>query len=340
MTTLNQRERQILSCIVESYVDTAVPVGSRFLAKKFKLGIGPATIRNVMSDLEEMGYLTQPHVSAGRVPTDNGYRFYVNRISVPVLDRSEQQIISDNLDDSDIELPDLFETSSQILGKISSQLGVVLEPKLYKAIFQKMELVPISEKKILAVLSIKSGFVKTIMLEVDSELPREKLQSTSWFINERLSGLTLEEIKSSIDRRLQEEKDNVVIDLIIHSSNKIFKFEELKHLHLCGTRNIMSNPEFSDRERAVKILEVIERKQEILNHFERLDDDALSIKIGDENNEQHLKNCSIISVKYQIGGVYGTLGVVGPTRMQYAKIMALVDHMKEMLTRSLWARLS
>ena len=340
MTTLTQREQQILSCIVESYINAAEPVGSRVLAKRFRLGISPATIRNVMNDLEEMGYLDQPHVSAGRVPTDKGYRFYVNQIAVPNLNQAEQQIITENLNDCDIDLSDLFETSSQILGKISSQLGVVLEPKLYKAIFRKMELVPISEKQIMAVISIKSGFVKTIMLEVDSELPREKLQTTSWFISERLSGLTLEEIKSSIDQRLREERDNVVVDLIIQSSNRIFKFEEPKHLHLCGTHNIMSNPEFSDHERAVKILEIIESKQEILSHFERVDDDTISIKIGNENREQHLKNCSIVSVKYQIGSVYGTLGVVGPTRMQYAKIMALVDHMKRTLTRSLWARLS
>lgn len=340
MTTLTQREQQILNCIVECYIDTALPVGSRFLARRFKLGICPATVRNVMNDLEEMGYLMQPHVSAGRVPTDSAYRHYVTGITVPALDQEQQQVILENLSNDDIDLPDLFETSSQILGKISSQLGVVLEPKLYKAVFQKMELVPISERKIMAVISIKSGFVKTIILEVESELPREKLQRTSWFINERLSGLTLEEIKNSIDKRLQEERDNIVVDLIIQSCNKIFKFEEPKNLHLCGAHNIMSNPEFSDRGLAVKILEIIESKQEILSHFQRVADDSISIKIGDENSEQYLKNCSIVSVKYHIGSVYGTLGVVGPTRMQYAKIMALVEHMKKTLTRSLWARLS
>lgn len=340
MTTLNQREQNILRCIVESYIDTATPVGSRFLAKRFQLGISPATIRNVMNDLEEMGYLSQPHVSAGRVPTDKGYRVYVNSLPMPTLDQTDQQLISENLSNYNIDLSELFETSSQILGKISSQLGVVLEPKLYKAIFQKMELVPVAEKKIMVVLSIKSGFVKTIVLEVESELSREQLQTTSWFINERLSGLSLEEIKNSVEQRLQEERDNVVVDLIVHYSNKLFKFEEPKNLHLFGTYNIMSNPEFSDRELAVKILEVIEGKQEILNHFQQVADETVSIKIGEENRDQPLKNCSIISVKYQIGNMYGTLGVVGPTRMQYAKIIALVDYMKKVLTRSLWMRLS
>jgi len=339
MATLTERENQILGHIVESYIDTAIPVGSRFLAKRYDLGISAATIRNVMNDLEERGYLSQPHVSAGRLPTDKGYRFYVDALAVPALNPSEQQFISANIN-YEVALPELFETSSQILGKISSQLGVVLEPKLYKAIFQKMELVPISEKRIMAVISIKSGFVKTIILEVESELSRQQLESTSWFINERLSGLSLEEIKNSIDKRLQEEKDNMVVDLIIHSSYKIFKLEDPKNLHLCGTHNIMSNPEFSDRELAVKILEVIESKQEILNHFEQVDDDKVSIKIGRENKEHHLQTCSIISVKYQSGNVYGTLGVVGPTRMQYTKIIALVEYMKRVLTHSLCERLS
>lgn len=326
--------------LVECYVETAAPVGSRFLAKRFNLGLSPATIRNVMNDLEEMGYLSQPHTSAGRVPTDLAYRYYVNCIAAPTLNRFEQQLIADNLSDDRIDLPQLFETSSQVLGKISSQLGVVLEPKLYKAIFQKMELVPVSEKKIMAVLSIKSGFVKTIILDIESELPREHLQAAAWFINERLSGLSLEDIKNSIDKRLEEEKENLVVDLIIQCSNKIFIMDHGNNLHLCGAYNIMSNPEFSDRERAARIMEIIERKQEILDHFQRVDDDAVSIKIGDENSEHYLKNCSIISVKYQIGNAYGTLGVVGPTRMQYAKIIALVENMKHVLTRSLWARLS
>ncbi len=340
MRTLSEREKLILNSVVESYVDTAAPVGSRFLAKRYNLGISPATIRNTMNDLEELGYLRQPHVSAGRVPTDSGYRFYVNSITIPTLDWEEQKFISDHLSDYEIDLPDLFELSSQILGKISSQLGVVLEPKLYQAIFQKMELVPISEKRIMAVISIKSGFVKTIILEVESELPREQLQRASLFINERLSGLSLEEIKKSIDRRLQEEKNNMLVELIIQSSNRIFKFEDAKNLHVCGAHNIMSNPEFSDRELAAKILEVIESKQEILSHFQQVDDETVTIKIGEENRLSHLKNCSIISVKYQVGSVYGTLGVVGPTRLRYAKIIALVDHMKKVLTQSLWARMS
>jgi heat-inducible transcriptional repressor len=340
MKALSEREKQILNSVVESYVETAAPVGSRFLAKRYNLGISPATVRNTMNDLEEMGYLRQPHVSAGRVPTDSGYRFYVNSITIPTLDWEEQKFISNHLSDYEIDLPDLFEISSQILGKISSQLGVVLEPKLYQAIFQKMELVPISEKRIMAVISIKSGFVRTIILEVESELSREQLQRASLFINERLSGLTLEEIKKSIDRRLQEEKNNMLVELIIQSSNRIFKFEEPKNLHVCGAHNIMSNPEFSDRELAAKILEVIESKQEILSHFQQVDDETVTIKIGEENRVPHLKNCSIISVKYQVGNVYGTLGVVGPTRLRYAKIIALVDYMKKVLTQSLWARMS
>ncbi|MFQ5601811.1 MAG: heat-inducible transcriptional repressor HrcA [bacterium] len=341
---LSQRESIILRSVVECYVQNAAPVGSRLLVKKYELGVGPATIRNVMNDLEEMGYLQQPHVSAGRVPTDKGYRFYVDSMmTVPSLAQNERRIILDNLRKVSVDVYDLFETTSQILGKISSQLGVVLEPRFHQGVLQKIELVSIAENKILAVISIKSGFVKTIMLEVDITLSPSQLQKTSWFINERLAGLTLKQIKDTIGVRLTSSAANVnhkLIHLIVKSSHKLFSFDDEKNLHLGGTHNIVSNPEFSDRNETVKLLELIESKRGILHQFNETPEEKLSITIGGENKDGMFKNCSIVSSKYCVGNVSGILGVVGPTRMQYAKIISLVNYMGKVLTRELYSNLS
>lgn len=341
---LTEREKLILNCVVESYVDNAKPVGSRYLAKKYKLGISPATIRNVMTDLEEMGYLDQPHTSAGRIPTDKGYRFFVDSLkSVQSLARNERRIILDNLRKFSVDVDEILHTSSQVLGKISSQLGVVLAPRFYEGIFQKMELVPVSENKILAVLSIKSGLVKTIMMEIESGVSRDQLNETTWIINERLAGLSLREIKETIDRRMFGASigEANLIRLIVSSSNKLFNFEEHKDLHLGGTQNIMANPEFSDQEHLTKILQLLDSKQIILHLFDEKDqDDKISITIGEENKEELFRNCSVITTRYHIGNVTGTLGVVGPTRMHYAKIISLVDYMGKALTQMLSAQIS
>jgi heat-inducible transcriptional repressor len=341
---LTAREKLILNCVVESYVQRAKPVGSRYLVKKYDLDISPATVRNVMTDLEEMGYVQQPHTSAGRIPTDKGYRFYVDSLKfVQSLARNERRIILDNLRKVSIDVDEILHTSSQVLGRISSQLGVVLAPRFYQGIFQKMELVPISEKKILVVISINSGLVKTIMMEIESEVSREQLNETSWIINERLAGLSLKEIKETIDRRMYDVSggEERIINLIVESSNRLFNFEQYSDLHLGGARNIMANPEFSDHEHLSKILELIESKQIILHLFDEKDEeDKISISIGEENREELFRNCSIITTSYHIGNLTGTLGVVGPTRMHYAKIISLVDYMGKAVSQMLSVQMS
>lgn len=342
-TVLTERERIILNCIVESYVQTANPVGSRFLAKAFKLGISPATIRNVMNDLEEMGYLSQPHISAGRIPTDKGYRFYVDGLMLfQTLKKKERDTILNMLRKVSIDVSEILEASSKVLGQVSSQLGVVLAPRFYQGIFQKIELVSISERKILAVITIKSGLVKTIMVEIESGVSRDLLEETSWIINERLSGLSLKEVKETIDKRLNGVaiSDDRLIRLILQCSERLFNFEDQKDLHFGGTINIMSTPEFSDRDYATQLLSFIENKQDILRLFDDAKTDKISITIGRENKEDWLRSCSIITTKYYMGNIAGMLGVVGPMRMHYSKIIPLVDYMGEVLTKMLGEKMN
>ncbi|MFQ5675690.1 MAG: heat-inducible transcriptional repressor HrcA [bacterium] len=340
---LTDRESLILDCIVESYVTTGVPVGSRYLAKTFNLGVSPATIRNVMNDLEDLGYVSQPHVSAGRVPTDLGYRFYVDSLMmVRNLAKRDREFIQQHLLSVSIDVTDILTTASYVLSKISSQLGMVLEPRFQHGIFQKLELLSVASNRLLAVISIKSGLVKTILMEVESNVSSEQLQAVSSLINERLNGLTLKEVKETIDRRLDNLSDqyNSVIRLIVESSDRLFNFEDDKELHVGGTHNIVSNPEFRDQNYAARFLELFESKQKILRILNEKQAEEISISIGNENKENLFRGCSLITARYSIGNITGTLGVVGPTRMQYSKIVPLVDYMGKFLTQTFHAYLS
>ncbi len=337
-TVLSERESTILNCVVGAYVRSASPVGSRYLAKEFDLGISPATIRNVMNDLEEAGFLCQPHVSAGRIPTDRGYRFYVDSLmAVQKLRRRERKLIDDNLGRYSIDVQQILDAASRVLCQISEQLGVVLEPRFYEGVFQKMELVGVSENRVLAVISIRSGLVKTIMMEIESSVSADQLHATSFLITERLSGLSLREVKETIDARLSDVTvgENSLVRLVLESSDRLFDFDEPGGLHLGGTKNIVSNPEFSQHRDIAKILGLIESKEGLFSAFRRAHASDVTVCIGEENDEELFRGCSIVAVPYSVGSVTGSLGVIGPTRMAYARIIPLVDYVGDSLTRML-----
>jgi heat-inducible transcriptional repressor len=338
---LKARELRILECVVEAYVMTAVPVGSRYLVKKYNLGISPATVRNVMNDLEEMGYLTQPHVSAGRIPSDKGYRYYVDSLMpVRALSVNERSLIEEALNSVSDDVDEVLEVSSRVLSEISSQLGVVLEPQFYRGIFNKMELVSLSEQRLLVVLSIRSGLVKTITMEVKSAVSREQLDETSRIINERLHGLSLLEVKCSIDERLSgvEGHNEALVRCIVESSDRLFSFIREKDLHLSGTSNIISEPEFANRSYAERVLELIGSREGIIQYFSSSENEGISVGIGCENATHLLDGCSLISTQYFVGEVSGRLGVLGPTRMPYRRIIPIVSYMGDVLTRTFAAR--
>lgn len=336
---LNERERLVLNSIVENFVRNAAPVGSRYLAKRSGVDMSPATIRNVMMDLEEMGYVTQPHTSAGRVPTDKGYRLYVDSLMmIETLGEQEKQQILEHLQRVSQSVDTILEAASQVLARVSKQLGVVLSPRFYQGVFEKIELVPIAEKKILMVLSIKAGLVRTIVMEVATEFSREVLEKTAQVINERLHGLSLKEIKQSLDRCMRHagDADADLIARIIDLAGVLFDDGERRSLHFGGTNNIVNQPEFTDHQQLSKVLNLLENREILIHLFEQGDDsEKISIAIGDENRDELIKHCSLITTSYHIGNVIGTLGVLGPTRIRYSKMVALVDFMAKILTEVL-----
>lgn len=333
---LSERERMILNSIVENFVGSAVPVGSRMLAKKYKMAISPATIRNTMMDLEEMGYVTQPHTSAGRVPTDKGYRYYVDSLAaIKELGEREKKEILDHIQEVSQEVEAILDNASRMLGRISSQLGVILSPRFYQGTFEKMEIVQVADTKLLIAITITGGLVRTIIMEIHRQISRETLEETARIINERLQGLTLKDIKSSIDQRMHGVAggESSLVQLIVESADRLFSFDQYRNFHFGGTHNIMAQPEFSDHQNLSNILNLLENKEMIIHIFDQEGHtEKLSITIGHENKDELIKHCTLITASYHLGNIIGTLGVLGPTRMQYPKTIALVDYMANVLT--------
>lgn len=292
-----------------------------------------------MSDLEESGFIDHPHTSAGRMPTDKGYRFYVDSLmELECLNRTDQRKIKQTFDQQFSEAEDLLSLTSKLLSDITNQIACVLYPSLETGILEKVQLVIISSTRLLVVVSIKSGLVKTITLEYNTEFEEEKIQSVQRLLNERLSGLPLSEIRATFQERFHDvdQKEKPVITLFIDAVDKIFidgKKEE--KLFLSGTKNLIKQPEFETASRIQSVIELLEEKEVIVHILEQSSESKkgeVSVSIGREIPNMKMEEYSVITKEYKFGENIGTLGIVGPKRMEYAKIIAIVDYVSNILT--------
>ena len=320
-----------------SYIETASPVGSSHLVKKYRLNYSPATVRSKMSSLEDSGYIMQPHTSAGRVPTDRGYRVYVDCLMKPGrLGTKEQEKIHQRMENSGGDINRLLVEVSMILGNISKELSVVLTPWISWGIFDRLELIQLTERKVLAVIHVQSRLVKTIILEVDSDVDQESLEKTTSELNERLNGLTLQEIQNSFGNRLQNVSrgDRNLIQHFAEDVTDIFDFSEPLEVHTCGTQNILMQPEFSDIRKMECILSLVDDRKS-LAHLFRKNVKKTEVIIGREHKDNKLYSFAVVTACYNRGKDIGALGIIGPTRMPYSKILPLVDYTAKTMTQYL-----
>ncbi len=338
---LNEREKNILRHIIQQFILTASPVGSRNITKRYDIGLSPATVRNIMSDLEDAGFVDHPHTSAGRVPTDKGYRLYVDSlIDIQEIKHSEKEFIKEKLTES-YEADELLKITSALLSKITQQLACVTYPRLESGVLQKLQLVSLSSTRLLVVISIESGLVKTITLELSTEMEASKLEPIQNLLNERLSGLTLKEIRTTFNERLHdliEDDKTSIIRLFYDSVDKIFKDVQKDNILISGAKNVIRQPEFEDPERFQGIIELIEDKDIIVHILEKSGEiipHQVFVSIGSENDDQKLNDYSLITKEYSLGETHGTVGIIGPKRMEYSKIIAIIDYMSKMLSEIL-----
>ncbi|PIP67826.1 MAG: heat-inducible transcription repressor HrcA [Candidatus Omnitrophica bacterium CG22_combo_CG10-13_8_21_14_all_43_16] len=337
---IESRQKSILNAIVDSYVDTATPVGSRSIAQRFRNTISPATIRNVMVDLEEMGLIMQPHTSAGRVPTDRGYRFYVDSLLEPKhLTKEEETIINKLIHSSGSDIEYAMQNASKAISIVTNVAGLVLTPRLKRSIFKHIELFNIDDSRILAVIITTSGFVKNSIMDFEEHLTRQELTRITEFLNSELEGVSLGDIKSYLTRKLLEERDSFYTFLKraadILSIPGLFKTDD--HLYFDGAACIMSHPEFTDIKKARLFLRACEDKKGLLNLLNQdMELEGVKIHIGKENICNEIQELSIVTCNYKVNDMtVGAIAAIGPTRMEYGKIISVLEYISNELGKEM-----
>ncbi len=331
---LTEREASVLVAVVESYIEAARPAGSRRLAKRYDLGVSPATVRNTMADLEVKGYLTHPHTSAGRVPTDLAYRYYVDALMArPRVTASERAQIRRQLEASESSaIGELMRRAARVLGLLTRELGLAVAPALASAVLEKLELVPISSEKALLVLSLESGVIRTVYVDIPTALPRETLASVASALNERLGGSTLQDIQSTLSARLRDlsfddRGARLLVNIFVQSGPDLFEWAlRGDDIHLGSAALLADQPEFTTSERLRSLIELTEKREVLASVLGGRDGvEGTQITIGAEHATPELSDLTIITGRYSVGTLQGVVGVIGPTRMPYEKVIAVVD---------------
>jgi heat-inducible transcriptional repressor len=339
---INERMRLILKNITEDYILNAEPVGSKTVSKTSRLNLSPATIRNIMSDLEELGLISQPHPSSGRIPTEKGLRFYIDFIlDVPMLSSQEQQEIRSRYSGYQIEGKDLFRETCRILSSSSHYLGVVWAPRMSSVVLQHIEFVRLKRYLVLAILVSTAGLVQNRMIELDEDLSQSELDHLSDFMNHLLAGLTLEQAREKLLEQMRVEK--TAYDRLYEQAIKLGEMAlspvDETDIFIDGRPNILNEPEFSDVSRMTDLFRAFEEKATMVKLLDKLvEPKGVQIAIGSESQVQEMEDCSLITSTYGCGGrVWGALGVIGPRRMNYSRVIPLVDYTAKLLTEVLEA---
>ena len=332
---LTKREKLILNAIIEYYTLYAEPIGSRTLSKKLNTSLSPATLRNTMADLEEKGLLKHPHTSAGRIPTDTGYRYHVDHL----LKRySRKKIKKSSLESlSKIqEYGGFMEEVSRRLSSLSKYVGLIISPKITDLRMKHMDFIVLSSNKILVVFIAKTGWVYNKIIEVRESYSQEKLNTVTNYINTECVNLTLKEIHTKLIERVREGKNlyKILSENISIISDEIYK-KHTEDLYLQGHANILKHPEFADLEKMKTLFQTLEEKIKLVKLLNKcIHQDGVKVTIGSENEDPAIQNCSIVMSPYFMGDcIKGALGVIGPTRMRYPEIINLVDNVAAIIEK-------
>lgn len=336
---LGERKLRILQAIIEDYVMSGEPVGSRTIAKKYNLGISSATIRNEMADLEEMGYLKQPHTSAGRIPSDKAYRLYVDHLmEVRSLTPEEAKGIKKLYKIKTEQIEEIIAQTAKILSDITNYTSIVLKPELSKVLIKKIKIMPIDEEFALLIVVTNSGIIRDTIVRFPEGVESSYLEKISNMLTERFSDKSFLEIDTLIIPEIRKELAinrqmfNRVVDALTDSLTE----REKKEVYLYGTGNILNFPEYRDLDKAKAFLNIMEEPELIYDIIKDLAEGGVTVTIGSENPHPDMKDSSIVTATYHIGDrVIGTIGLIGPTRMEYARVFSIMDYMGKCLSQYL-----
>lgn len=333
---LSERKMRILKTLVDDYIKTAQPVGSRTISRKHELGLSSATIRNEMADLEEMGYISQPHTSAGRVPSDKGYRFYVDHLmQVQALKMEEIKQIRDAIEQKINEINTLIRRASDIISSITGYASVALSPSLSKSSLKSVQVLPVDEKKVLIVVVTSAGVIKNQVMRVNSEINQDSITVLSNYLQSKLDGHVIENIEFPLinDIQLETGIPNELIDPVMEGLKKCMQDAEDTELIIDGVTNLLNHPEFSDLIKIRELFELFNEQNTIKSLMNAaMKKRGLNVQIGMENEHELMRDCSVVTTVYNIGDTeLGALGIIGPTRMYYSRVFSAMNYVRNLI---------
>ncbi len=330
---LSERKMKILQAIVRNYLETGEPVGSRTISKYTDLNLSSATIRNEMADLEEMGYIVQPHTSAGRIPSDAGYRLYVDTM----MQEKERDVaeLKDNLLEKEERLDQLLKQTAKLLATVTNYASMVSAPSIHQNKLKLIQLSRVNSNQILAVIVIEGNVIKNTLLDVEAELDDETILKLNILLNTHLNGLSLEEINLKLITTLKAQAGihSDIVGNVMDAVAKAIHDEDDLEIYTSGTNNIFKYPELTDGTKASELIGTFEEKQAlnelVVRSLAEDNDTGIRVYIGDESPVETMKDCSIVTATYDLGeGMKGTIGIIGPKRMDYDKV---VDNLKDVM---------
>lgn len=323
---LDERKRSVLRAIIDSYIETAEPVGSRTIARKHDLGVSPATIRNEMADLEDTGYLQQLHVSSGRVPSDKGYRFYVDALMEPyVFPGLELKKLQSEILGSQLNPERTIHEAARLLALLTESVSLIVAPSTEQLVFKHLQLVALEDNSILVTLVLHPGIVKNRLIRTKRDYSSEQIVELSNALNQKLRGVTYKDLGPTIFTEVIRdfgEIGKVIVELILQGLTE----DNGEQIYASGTVNLLNQPEFRDVDRAIALFKALEEKERLVSLLSSTaKSSGVQVVIGGENVYSPMQSCSLVTCTYYVGNdVVGTIGVIGPTRMDYARAIAAV----------------
>lgn len=332
---LNERKKKILQIIIEDYISSAEPVGSRTIARKYDLGLSPATIRNEMSDLELLGYLEQPHTSAGRIPSAQAYRFYVDALIEPgTLTDNDMALIDGWYNERRRNIDDIFQSTAKILSRMTQNVSMVLTNQQTIANFCYLKFLPLDSQHAILCIVADDGSIDTNVVDIPLSMSSEEMDYLAGKMSKLLEDRNLSDISVEI---LQNVHTDVVEDKLIFSSllqavRKMTGRRQEQKVFLGGTKQLLNQPEFRDVERVRNLLGILEEEKVLKDLLQGGEDSGLKVTIGSENKFTGIQDCSMVQATYRLNGqIVGTMAVLGPTRMEYGKVISVMDYLHKYL---------
>jgi heat-inducible transcriptional repressor len=329
---LTDRERRVLEAVIQTYIATAEPAGSQTIARRHPLGMSPASIRSTMSELEAKGFLFHLHTSAGRIPTDLGYRLYVNDLMrlAPIASQDHETLRRELHPDRTV-IEEILRRAAQVLGVLTQELGVAAGPRLDAVVLDRLDLIHISSERLLLVFNLKSGAIRTIFVQIPATIAPGTVEHVARILNERLAGLSLREIRGTLAARLRDAdgtgQGGELLNIFLAEGEEIFDVGTEPDGIVLGSAELLADqPEFASNARMRGLLNLTERRDVLHEALLARQRAGLSITIGSEHDDARLADFTLVTSSYRLGDVSGVIGVIGPTRMPYEKIIGLVQH--------------